>query len=161
MPRLREVLADAGFDDVATLLQSGNVVVSAPDPAAQVARRIATAIAEEWSFDVPVVMRTRAEVARVLAADPLGDVVDDPKRYQVTFLDRTPPAGAFDDVDPEEFAPERFVLLGRELYTWTPEATGGIHGSKLLKRLARGPEDVVGTARNWSTVRRLLELADG
>lgn len=158
MARLREVLAEAGFDDVATYLQSGNVALDATGSAAQVASRVREAIEGEWGFEVPVIVRTRARLAKVVEADPLGDAVDDPKRYQVTFLDSKPDAAAFSKLDESGWGDSRFALVGSELYTWTP---AGVQSDRMLRDLARAHAGIDGTARNWRTVRALLELAGG
>jgi uncharacterized protein (DUF1697 family) len=63
MPRLREVLEQAGFEDVRTYVQSGNIVLSSGDPSDAVAATCERVIAEEFGFDVPVVVRTRDELA--------------------------------------------------------------------------------------------------
>jgi uncharacterized protein (DUF1697 family) len=52
---------------------------------------------------------------------------------------------------------ERVVAFGRELYAWHPE---GVARSKLWGRLAGSGLGVKATARNWTTVSTLLEMAD-
>jgi uncharacterized protein (DUF1697 family) len=90
MPKLRDVLADAGFDDVHTYVQSGNVVLSSSLPPAKVEARCRRAIADGIGLDVDVVVRTRRQLAAVVERNPLGDVATDPKRYQVAFLAARP-----------------------------------------------------------------------
>ena len=51
-----------------------------------------------------------------------------------------------------------YDACGREIYSWHPN---GIHGSKLATLLGKRRDGVTATARNWNTVTRLLELADG
>src|SRR5947209_4653005 len=94
MQALRELLTGAGFEGVRTYLQSGNVVLSGERSTESVGRRIEALIAERFGFDVPVVVRTRDELADVVDRDPLADAVDNPKRYQVTFFGSEPPAEA-------------------------------------------------------------------
>src|SRR5919205_1547316 len=90
MPALREALADAGFDDVRTYLQSGNVVLSSRAAPKTVARKCEALIAERFGLEIAVVVRTRDELAEVVRRNPLGEVATDPKRYQVSFLNRKP-----------------------------------------------------------------------
>jgi uncharacterized protein (DUF1697 family) len=155
MPALREALTDAGFSGVRTYVQSGNLVLSGKGSPQSVARRIEELIAEHFDLDVPVVVRTRDELAEVVARDPLSDVVDNPKRYQVTFLESEPPAGTVERLEGLAARGERLVASGRELYCWHPE---GIARSKLAAALA--DRRVGGTARNWTTVTTLLAMAD-
>src|SRR4051794_31825876 len=112
MPRLREVLAAAGFDDPVTHLQSGNVVVRSSDSAAAVGSAIERAIKTEWGFDVPVIVRSGSQLAKVVEADPFAGVANDPSRYVVMFMGRKPSAGALDSIDAAMFEPERFELMG-------------------------------------------------
>ena len=88
MADLRTLLTDAGYEDVRTYVQSGNIVLRSPAKPAEVERELQTLISERFGFDVPVIVRSRAQLAAVVKADPLGDVADDPKRYQVSFLCR-------------------------------------------------------------------------
>ena len=86
MPALRKALEAAGFDDIQTYVQSGNVVLSSKTKPEQTARKIARLNAKEFGHEIAVVARTRAELASIVKRDPLGKVVTEPKRYQVSFL---------------------------------------------------------------------------
>jgi uncharacterized protein (DUF1697 family) len=171
MPALRDRLTDAGMNDVRTYVQSGNVVLDSDLSPEPLARECERQIAEGFGFDVPVIVRTRDELAEVVERNPLGEVASNPKRYQVSFLSA--------ELDPETIAAledhvaesERFVAIGRELYAWHPN---GVARSKLWNKLAGkglGAEagsgagsgsrvGVTATARNWATVTKLLEMAD-
>ena len=86
MPRLRELLAEAGLEDVATYVQSGNVVVSpgrVTGGAEAVGAAVHDAIRDGFGLSVPVVVRTGAQIAKVLAANPFPDA--DPTRVGVLF----------------------------------------------------------------------------
>jgi uncharacterized protein (DUF1697 family) len=155
MPALRELLSGAGFEGVRTYVQSGNIVLSGKGSPESVARRIEALISEEYGFEVPVVVRTRDELAEVVARDPLGDVVENPKRYQVTFLQSEVPADVVGRLEKLAARGERLAASGRELYCWHPE---GIARSKLAVALA--DRRLGGTARNWTTVTTLLAMAD-
>src|SRR5690349_3016549 len=87
MPALREALENAGFADVQTYVQSGNVVLSSRAKADAVRREVEQAIAESFGLEIAVVVRTAADLERIVQANPLGQVASEPKRYQVTFLD--------------------------------------------------------------------------
>jgi uncharacterized protein (DUF1697 family) len=158
MPELRALLGDAGFEDVRTYVASGNVVLSSDLAGKQLAERCEALIAERFGFDVDVIVRTREELAEVVALNPLAEVAVDPKRYQVTFLESKPDPAVLERVAGLALEAERLLAVGRELYTWHPE---GIGRSKLWPKLAaRGGLGVLGTARNWNTVTTLLAMAD-
>ena len=158
MPRLRGALEAAGFADVATYLQSGNIALTTRKTPDRLARECARLIADEFGLDIGVVVRTHEELAAVVECNPLRDVAVNPKRYQVSFLAEEPSTDLVERLAAAAVAPERFVAIGRELYSWTPE---GIARSKLWARLAGRDLGVTATARNWTTVTALLALADG
>jgi uncharacterized protein (DUF1697 family) len=157
MPKLREVLTEAGMKDVRTYVQSGNVVVSSRAAPDKLAREAEREIAKAFGFDVDVVARTRDELAAVVKLNPLGDVATNPKRYQVSFLTEEPDPGVVEEIGGLALGSERFVAVGRELYAWHPE---GVARSKLWAALAGKKLRGTATARNWTTVRMLLEMAD-
>jgi uncharacterized protein (DUF1697 family) len=156
MAALRELLVARGHADVATYLQSGNVVLrSALEPAA-LAARLRAEIADGLGVDVPVVVRTHAELAAVVALDPLAAVASDPRRLQVSFLPADPDPAAVERLLAADVAPEQVVVAGREVYAWHPE---GLQRSPLAGLLARALPEA--TARNWNTVTRLAAMTGG
>jgi uncharacterized protein (DUF1697 family) len=157
MAKLREALAGAGFEDVRTHLQSGNVVLSAEAKPEQTARACERLIKDEFGLEIDVVVRTPAELERVVKRNPLGKVAKDPKRYQVSFLAGALPAASKRELESALQEPEEMVFGGREIYAWHPE---GVARSKLWAALAGKGLGVTATARNWTTVTKLLELAD-
>jgi uncharacterized protein (DUF1697 family) len=158
MAQLRMLMEQLGFDDVATYVQSGNVVFSGPRRAATtIAQEIEAGIVEQFGFEVLIAIRTREELAAVVAANPLGDVATEPKLHHVMFLSDAPDPALIAELGDEDYAPEAFALIGRELYVWTPD---GIAGSPLFRALNEKRLGVRATARNWRTVEKLLELAD-
>lgn len=157
MADLRALLADIGYPDARTLVQSGNIVLSAEPRPDELAAELERAIAGKFGVQTPVVVRTRDELAAVVALDPLGDVAQEHKLYQVSFLSAEPDPQAVAKLAQDDFAPERFVHAGREIYAWHP---GGIHNSRLARMLSDKRLGVVATARNWKTTTKLLEMAD-
>src|SRR5215213_6957368 len=157
MPQLRELLTECGYEDVRTLVASGNIVLTTRRKPDTVARDIRTRIKDAMGVDTPVVMRTRDELAEVIARDPFGDLVTEPRRYQVTFLEQPPPKATLQKLEALDTGDERWQIAGREIYTWHPD---GIQNSALARLLADRKLGVTATARNWNTVTKLLALAD-
>jgi uncharacterized protein (DUF1697 family) len=152
MAPLREVFAELGFTDIKTYVNSGNVVFAGRR--ASVAK-VERAIAERFGFDVPVVLRTRDELAETVAANPLAGVATNLSRYLVLFGDGAVDPARAKDV---ECAPgEQFAIAGREAYLWLPD---GVHKSKLARAMNEQRFGVRLTGRNWRTVEKLLALAD-
>jgi uncharacterized protein (DUF1697 family) len=158
MADLRALMERLGFEDVKTYVQSGNVVFSGPRRAARtVAREIEAGIVEQFGFEVAITIRTRDELAAVVAANPLREVATEDRRHQVMFLSGAPDPEVLADVDAAAYAPEAFSLLGRELYVWSPD---GIAVAQLYRVLTEKRLGVRATARNWRTILKLLAMAD-
>jgi len=155
MAELRALVAGLGYRDVATVLQSGNVVFDADASASSVATELEAALAAELGLDIPVVVRTAAELKRVVARNPFAGVATDGARYLVTFLSgrlRPEVARALGHAD---VAPERIAVSGREIFLWLPD---GVQRSRATRLLRDDKLGVVATARNWNTVEKLLGL---
>jgi uncharacterized protein (DUF1697 family) len=157
MPELRDALAAEGFEDVRTYLQSGNVVLASDAPPEKVARRLERLISQRFGLDVAVVARTRKELAEVVRRNPFADAATDPKRYQVSFLEEKPARGLSKTLEEIASDDEQVRIIGREIYAWHPRT---IARSKLWALLAGPKVGTRATARNWTTVTKLLELAD-
>lgn len=160
MAQLRALFDATGYADVRTYLQSGNVVLRDPalPPPGELEHQARALIGERFGFDVPVIARTREELAAVVASNPLAGVATDPKRYQVSFLGAEPDPAVVARLQAAAVAGERLVSHGRELYAWHPH---GVARSKLWTALAGGGLGVAATARNWTTVTALLAMSDG
>ncbi|HWD65044.1 MAG TPA: DUF1697 domain-containing protein [Solirubrobacteraceae bacterium] len=161
MPALREALEGQDYENVATYVQSGNIVLdsaAAPDALAEQVREL---IAERFDLEIPVVARTRDELARVVQSNPFEDLATDPKRYQVTFLSGDLSDAVTEKLNQLAAEPERVAIIGREVYAWHPN---GVARSKLWNNLASRTglgSGVIGTSRNWTTVNTLLAMANG
>ncbi len=154
MAGLREAFADAGFDQVQTYLQSGNVVLGSDAEPEALATDSERLIRDAFGFEVPVIVRTDNELAEVVAANPLERVARNPKRYQVSFLSSEPDPEVVRAIGELKARGEELVAIGRELYAWHPD---GVARSKLWTALAGKRLGVSATARNWSTVMALHE----
>ena len=158
MPALREALEEAGFAEVQTYLQSGNVVVDSRAKPETVRTKVEQLIQDRFGLEIAVVVRTPSELAAVVKRNPHGKVAKEPKRYQVTFLSAKLPAKVVRELEQAAASDERVVVSGREVYAWHPQT---IARSKLWSKLAGQGLGVAATSRNWTTVEALLELAGG
>jgi len=156
MPALREALEEAGFEDVRTYVQSGNIALTSRAKPETVRRKVERVVAERFGLEIAVVVRTRAELAAVVKRNPLRKVATEPKRYQVSFLSGKPSAKIVRELEEAAAAGERVVVSGREVYAWHPQT---VARSKLWAKLAGKTLGVTATSRNWTTVEALLELA--
>ena len=153
MPRLRELAEGLGYTDVVTYINSGNLILTATDPAATIEQRLHEAIAGELGLTVDVAVRTPARLATIVAENPFPD--GDPSYVTVAFLTKTVPAEAKRPVAELATDQEPYVFSGQEVYV---HYIGGQARSKLAARFS----DVVGvsaTVRTIRTVTKVLELA--
>ncbi|WP_224240092.1 DUF1697 domain-containing protein [Hyalangium gracile] len=158
MAQLRKVLEGLGYTDVATLLQSGNAVFTSKEKSpAKLIKQIEAGIVEGFGFEVSIILRTRDELAAVIDANPLPGADDAPTQFTVTFLSDVPDAKRIQQIDAAAYLPDEFRWTGREIYARFPN---GMARSKLATLLSGLRLGVTPTARNWNTVKKLLELAD-
>ncbi len=123
MGALRELVAGLGYEDVRTHLQSGNIVLTTPEKGERLQKALERAISAELGIEIEVIVRTRDELAKVVAHNPLADVADNPARYLVSFLSAKPDPKVVRELAKLNVAPEQFVVHGRELYAWHPTAS--------------------------------------
>jgi uncharacterized protein (DUF1697 family) len=153
MPRLRELAEGLGYTDVVTYINSGNLVLTATDPAATIEQRLAGAIADELGLKVDVAVRTPARLATIVAENPFPD--GDPGLVTVAFLTKAAPAEAKRRVAEIATDHEPHVFSGQEVYVHYSQGQGR---SKLSAKFS----DIIGvsaTVRNLRTVTKVLELA--
>ena len=160
MAGLRDALTAAGLDEVATVLQSGNVVFDSGASASAAAKLVAGTIEETFGLQIGVVIRSAAELTAVATTNPFLDAEPnrDPKWLHVAFLSARPTAAAVQKLDPDRSPPDAFAVHGREVYLSYPEGSGR---SRLTLDYLEKALGVPGTARNWRTVQRLATLVEG
>lgn len=147
MEDLRAMCAEAGFADVATYIASGNVVFTAETDEAAAKAALESRLAAYAGKPVGVMVRTAAEMSRVLADSPFPGAPGN--KVTATFLDAPPPADALAQMSGR--ADEEAALGTREIYVFYPSGMGR---SKLAIKAAKA-----GTARNMNTVAKLVDMA--
>jgi len=159
MSDLRDLVGGLGHSEVVTYIQSGNVVLKSPrDDRAAVAAEICEGIRSTFGLTVSAILRTLDELRAAVAANPFrAEAQLDATRVHITFLSAVPEADRAAQLEPDRFGPERFALVGDDLYLHYPNGAGRskMNLDYFEKRLA-----VRGTARNLNTVAKLIELAE-
>jgi uncharacterized protein (DUF1697 family) len=154
MPALKAVFESLGAEGVNTYVQSGNVVFRRSGGASTVQRDIERAIASEFGLTITVLLRTKAQLAKLVRDNPFGQSPE--KALHVTFLADTPAKARVRELDPTAFEPDTFQIAGREIYLNFPNGYGR---SKLSNAYFEKQLEVAATTRNWKTVNALAELA--
>ncbi|GAA4565473.1 DUF1697 domain-containing protein [Micromonospora coerulea] len=161
MADLRRLVADLGHTEVKTYLQSGNVVftTSGETDAAKLARGIERALADELGLDVPVLVRSGAELTAVIEGSPYADRQDDPTRLLVAFLSAPPTKARVAELTVPAGENVEYRVAGREIHLHFPD--GGYGRSKFTNAYLEKKLGVVATSRNWKSVCALRDLATG
>lgn len=147
MADVLRVVGEIGGADARTYLQSGNVVFSSSK---RVASGLSAALSAAAGFDVPVLLRSAADLAAVVAGQPLSGPES---AWHVTFLAAKPAAVA---LDPSAYGEDSFAVDRLTVYLRTP---GGYGRTKLTNAFFERKLGVVATTRNWRTVCALAEMA--
>jgi uncharacterized protein (DUF1697 family) len=167
MADLRQVATSLGHTEVATYIQSGNMVFTSPDTSVGgLAVALEEAIAARLGVQPAVVVLSRPELAQVIADNPFPDETAPKCLHAVFRREEMSPEGIAAVAAAQQRAQakgsrDEAVVVGRTLFLRTPD---GLGRSELAAQLARSAAQTAGTARNWATVNRLLamlEPADG
>jgi uncharacterized protein (DUF1697 family) len=156
MSDLRALVEAVGGKDVQTYVQSGNVVFETGAAPATLERELPEAIRRAHRLDVPVLVRSAAELGAIVKQNPFVKGGADEKSLHVTFLDKKPKQAVVKALDPASSPPDELRVVGREVYLHCPNGYGR---SKLSNAFFEKRLDVVATTRNWRTVTTLAELA--
>ena len=157
MADLRALVEDLGYCDVRTVLNSGNVVFSVPDAAAvDAAAGIQAAMAERLGVSCRVVALSAAELAAIVADNPLLPIADSPSRLFVAVLANPADRVLLRPLAEQDWAPEVLAVGARAAYLWCPD---GMAVSRLADAVGRVLGDGV-TTRNWATMAKLRALTD-
>lgn len=156
MARLRELVAGCGGEQVATYIQSGNVVFAAEGTPAKLEAAIEAAIRDEFGFDVPVVVRPHAELVRIARDCPFADSADErPNLVHVGFAKGKVTAAMAKATAPYCTAGERVVVVGQAI--WADYAEG-VARSKLTPAVLDRAFGTPVTMRNVKTLAALVAM---
>jgi uncharacterized protein (DUF1697 family) len=160
MEALRALYESLGLLDAQTYIQSGNVVFRTKGrDLVQLCRRIGDGIEQGFGFRPLVIVRTIAELRDTIARNPFATRPGiDPSKLLVTFLSGDPDAEARENLLKIKIGPEELRMVGRETFVHFPNGMGQ---TKLPAALIEKTLKTPGTGRNWNTVNKLLEMAEG
>jgi len=157
MTDLRRVFEDRGYEDVRTLLNSGNIVFTIRKrTTGDHAARMQKAIEERLGVRSRVVVLTSREIADAVAVNPMKSVADNPSRLLVLACADSKTVAQLKPLLKERWAPEALALGKRVAYLWCAR---GIGVSRLWMMVNRAIRDG-GTARNLTTMNKLLAILD-
>lgn len=151
MAELRGLLADLGYTDVQSLLNSGNLIFDArtAKPAA-IAKKIETALPVRLGVVARVLVQPGEAFARIVAQDELARR-GDPARLLVAFCEDPSRLRELAPLKRQDWHPEALAVERDAALLWCAD---GILESRLLKMISRQLGDGL-TTRNWTTVMKI------
>lgn len=159
MVDLTQTFLSLGYTEVATYIQTGNVLFRSPvRRASTLAAAIEGQLEHDFGHTPAVILRTVPELARIVATSPYPQKGADPSRHHVTFLASPPSKERLADFRAPASGRDELTIVGQEVYVHTPD---GYAGTKLTGTLLERRLDVVSTTRNWNTVTKLHALTGG
>ncbi len=155
MAQLREVLAQAGFKNVRTYIQSGNALVDTDISAKELETKVHALIKKHIGADLTIVVRTASQLQKVLNENPFKDGYDISRIFFVLFAD-SPPAQNVKELLVQDYSPEKLAILKNAAYMFIPNTygSGKLSNNYLEKKLG-----VVATTRNFNTLTKLIEMS--
>jgi uncharacterized protein (DUF1697 family) len=156
MAELKSFFESLGFSDVATYVQSGNVVFRAKKgDAAALTKQLETAFEKKWGFYSRILVRDLSWFERLVSENPYPEAAADHAKLHAYALEREPTADEVARLAEKCTGPESFEVKGDVLYLSAPDGLGKSVFANLIPRVLKVP----GTARNWRSVLALLEMA--
>lgn len=158
MGDLRALLADSGYTDVATLLNSGNAVFSGKsEPVAKHATRIRNAVRDELGVDALVIVKSARDIAAIVAGNAIVKLATDHSRLLVAVTNDARGIKKLEALMQGSWGAEKIHVGKHAAYLW---CANGILESKAAVTLLEGLEDA-GTTRNWATLGKIHALLEG
>jgi uncharacterized protein (DUF1697 family) len=160
MDALRALYDSLQLNSPLTYVQSGNVIfLSNEKNLPGLAQRIQGGIQRKFGFQPDVVLRTASELRHIIARNPFASrhgIV--PGRLLVLFLANDPGQPARDNLLKIDTRGEELHIHGSELYIYFSKGVGSTKLSwPLIEKTLKTPF----TGRNWNSVTKMLEIAEG
>ncbi|MFZ5825534.1 MAG: DUF1697 domain-containing protein [Bacillota bacterium] len=154
MSDLQQMFTGLGLGRVKTYIQSGNVLFESAEAAEPLSRRIEQEIKAVFGFDVPVILRTAAELEGVVAHSPF--TAGEGESLYVSFLAEEPTEEGLNRLPADTGGVDEYQVVGREIYILYRQSA---HKSKLSNSFFEQRLRMPATTRNWQTVTRLVDLS--
>jgi uncharacterized protein (DUF1697 family) len=173
MADLKKLYESLGFINVQTYIQSGNIIfdyqnkennnnneITLAEIQQNISLQIADKIAEQYDFQVPVIIRNVEEMESCIKNNPFIGKYADLDKFHVSFLSQIPTESNIDKLNDKAkegyFGDDEYLILGKEVYLYCPNGYGI---TKLSNNFLENKLKVIVTTRNWKTVNELLRIA--
>lgn len=153
MELLRDMFNRAGYANVVTYIQSGNVVFDTKGKTDKVRADIEKMLETEIGYRVATIVRTAEELLAVIAANPFTDIPEGHKLY-ITYLAAEPAAEAVANLPKVLQEGEQMQVIGREIYF----TTAGYGNTKFTNAYIEKQLKTEATTRNLATTIKVTTL---
>ena len=155
MAELRELLTKSGFENVRTYIQSGNIILKSKDKSRRnLEKIIQKSIFDHFGFEVPLIVKTRAELNSIFEACPFSQ--EKKENSYFIMLSDIPKSDVLNEVSNITFKNEEFVIIKDCLYFYS---SAGYGKSKFNMNSFEKKLNVRATARNYKTMVKLIAMS--
>ena len=157
MANLKILFEKAGFTNVQTYIQSGNVIFNSKNSDIKTIKiKIEKKIKEIYKFDVEVFIITNSKLKSVLQKNPFIKKKKEIERLYITFLSEKPISLNISKLNEINYSPEEFVIDDDVIYLYFPNGYGK---AKLNNNFFENKLKVMATTRNWKTANMIFDLS--
>lgn len=157
MAELKTALLKEGFQDVTTIIQSGNIILKTPLSADQTEAKFTSILKNEFTLNVPVLVITPTKIKNALEEFPFFDKSEDESKLHITFMNAKMSESEWNEKLITISLKETYQLNGDILYLYPSE---GYHKAKLNATFLANKFNVSATNRNIKTIRKILAKTD-
>jgi uncharacterized protein (DUF1697 family) len=154
MAELRTMLINAGFQNVQTYIQSGNIIFQSSEKTSELETKIENLIASNFGFEVSVIIKTNKELQTIFEGSPFSKEKKE-KSYFI-MLNRIPEINLVEEVDQLIYENEEIIIKNDCLYFY---CSAGFGKTKFNMNTYKRKLKLIGTARNYNTMVKLLSLS--
>lgn len=156
MKDLREALLLAGFTNVSTYIQSGNIVLNAATTPIEIEKQVRQIIKKTFGLEIKVFVKSNKDLKSILKDIPPHPSIE-PNRLFITVLDKAPAKEVVTTLSERDFSPEWYFLKNKILYFYLPN---GVSKAKLSNAFFERVLQVNATGRNLNTINALIKLSE-
>ncbi|MGB0714765.1 MAG: DUF1697 domain-containing protein [Phycisphaerae bacterium] len=159
MATLVSMFEEAGGAEVRTYIQSGNVMfLASRTRGSKITDDVSQAIKAKLGLNVPVVVRTVGDFKKMIKANPFAEVDQPDRTVHIGFLKDKPTKANLSKLDPDRSTGDEYRVVGRHVFMHLPN---GVAKTKLTNAYFDHALATTMTVRNWRTVSKILNIAEG
>ncbi len=156
MAQLREILISAGFENVQTWIQSGNVVLKTDLQPEILSETVSKLIQHKIGAQIPVIVKSREDLVQIIQENPFQGEGYDISRVFFAMFNGELNEELKAKLLAEDFSPEYLSITHQVAYMYIPGTYGrGKLSNNFLEKKLR----TVATSRNFNTISKMIELS--